>query len=280
MKKTWICAVALGLFGALSGVGCGEAQDPGASGGGDVEPVALDALAGEFADVYCERIFRCCDAAEQAQLFELLSPKPETQEECSAELSLLLSLFSRQQKESVDAGRQTYDGEKAARCLAEMEGTCEGGLGGDDNPFDATPECSTIFVGKVADGGACTDDDDCSGAGSACTDDVCTPPPAEGEPCSFGEGCQEGLSCEFSGDGMQCVKLGNKPGGEACTASYDCASRDCDLIHGCAPQKENGAECGFSDACKSGYCDAETFTCAPGGPTDEPADEGPVCDGK
>ncbi|KYF61181.1 hypothetical protein BE11_51170 [Sorangium cellulosum] len=156
MKTTWVCAVALGLFGALAGVGCGDAEDPGASGGGDTEPVSLDAFAGEFADVYCERIYRCCDANEQAQVLELLSSRPENQEECAAELAPLLSLVSLEKKASVDAGRQSYDGEKAARCLAAVKGTCEGGLEGDDSPFDTTPECSTMFVGKVADGDACT----------------------------------------------------------------------------------------------------------------------------
>ncbi|AUX46477.1 uncharacterized protein SOCE26_079830 [Sorangium cellulosum] len=141
-------------------------------------------------------------------------------------------------------------------------------------------------MGKVADGGACTNDGDCSGEGSQCEDDVCTPPPApsaEGEPCFFPEDCQEGLECDYVEVGLQCVKPQSKPDGQECAGNYDCASRYCDAMRVCAALREDGAECIFSGECKSGYCDTETFTCAPDEPAPEPApepaDEEPVCDG-
>ncbi|MGK3987382.1 hypothetical protein WME99_30355 [Sorangium sp. So ce136] len=61
--------------------------------------------------------------------------------------------------------------EKAARCIAVLKNTCADFLD-IDALFDSHPECSTVFVGKVADGGECTDDNDRSSATSISQDEA------------------------------------------------------------------------------------------------------------
>jgi hypothetical protein len=254
MKRTLACAFALGLFGALAGVGCsGEDPNPEPTGGTNSGTIALDAYANELAKVYCNRIFTCCTAVEQAKALELLSPTPKNEAECTTAYSALFSFVIGEQKDSVAAGRQTYDGAKASNCFAKLEGSCAGGIDNDDIQND--PECATVFVGKVADGGMCTNDGDCSSAGSVCNDaGVCTALAAEGQPCTFSSDCQEGLTCGVDA----CIKP--KAEGEACTSSFDCASTICEMGV-CAPKKADGAMCTFSEECASGDCDA-TDTCA------------------
>ncbi|WP_434046792.1 MULTISPECIES: hypothetical protein [Sorangium] len=64
--------------------------------------------------------------------------------------------------------------EKAARCIAVLKNACADFLD-IDALFDSHPECSTVFVGKVADGGECTDDNDCSSATSIRQDEARRP---------------------------------------------------------------------------------------------------------
>ncbi len=293
MKRALACVFALGLFGALAGAGCGgEDPEPQPSGG----PIALDAFAGEFSKLYCDRIFTCCDAAERDQVLELLSPKPKDEQECATAFSLFFSFFLTEQKESVAEGRQTYDGAKAASCIAKTKDTCVG-LAGNDL-LETDPECDAIFVGKVADGGACTNDEDCSAEGSICKEDVCAPLSAEGQPCEFSLDCQEGLECAFGGPNSdKCVKP--QPNGQMCSGSAECESGYCDFVsNACAAKKPNGEMCGgfdecesglcemgvctplsadgqpcmYDNYCQSGACDSTTMTC-------EPTEPEPVCDG-
>ncbi|UQA61469.1 DUF7107 domain-containing protein [Polyangium aurulentum] len=255
MKRTLACAIALGLLGALAGAGCGDDPEPEPTGGA----IALDAFAGEFSKLFCNRAFACCDAAERDQLLSILSPKPKDEQECSTAFSLVYSFLLSEQKDSVAAGRQAYDGDKAASCIAKNKDVCMG-LAGNDL-FETDPDCDAVFVGKVADGSACTNDEDCSAAGSICKEDVCTPLSPVGGGCTFSTDCQEGLACSFGGpNGNKCVKP--VPNGEMCSGSSECESGYCDFgLFVCAEPKANGEICGGPDECESGLC--EMGACAP-----------------
>ena len=91
-------------------------------------------------------------------------------------------------------GTVTYDGMMMARCVQELETSeCDGDL---QSLFDF---CDGAFVGTVAPGGVCqqnevcSDDNVCRFAGSC--PGSCGPVPSIGEACTDNTGCTSGLLC-------------------------------------------------------------------------------------
>jgi hypothetical protein len=78
---------------------------------------------------------------------------------------------------SVDAGRTTFDAAAGAMCIAGIKAfTCPQWW---DPNVPAPASCSTVLVGTVADGGACTLNAECaSGGGCDGTSHTCVAPAA------------------------------------------------------------------------------------------------------
>ena len=146
-----------------------------ACGGGDENGLSQSEALGRVANTFCERSLEC----------EAESPEPleyANVDECVASFTAALESDDQAAIEaSIEAGRISWeadDAEYCARLVAEALGnlSCEdywneneAALGVDD------PRCDTLGAGLVADGDACTIDDDCASVGSDCIDDVCTP---------------------------------------------------------------------------------------------------------
>lgn len=144
-------------------------------GGGDY--TVADAF-DEAITLRCAKAFECkasyAAAPGSTQTFEQQFGASEADCEAMARALIggALPLF----EASVSAGRIAYDADDARTCLdAARAETCAQFWG--TEPYTEPAACDTTFVGTVADGGACTLDDDCKTAGSSCdgTTKVCTP---------------------------------------------------------------------------------------------------------
>lgn len=194
-----------------------------ACGGSDSDPISLEDLPARYAAAACEQIFDCCDATEQAFQFASYDPPPTNQAECE------VAFAARYREIAIDeaalaAGRLGYDGAAAAECIAAIEGLTCGGTTGTD-------ACQRIFVGQVAVGATCEDDDECAGE-AWCQGglDECVALPPIGAACDIS--CMTGAYCDFSIGTGTCVAL-----------------------------KSNGTACSLGGECQSGYCDEPTDLC-------------------
>jgi hypothetical protein len=245
--------VALGLFGVFTGVGCGSDPEKGSPDDSNVEPIAFDALGNEVAKARCAQVFNCCDATERDTLFGAADPKPTNESECVAMLAPVNNALFVEIKKSIEEGRQGYDGKKAALCVSKLGNECVNVVDGD---WGQEPDCKATFVGKVADGDACTMDEDCSGGSkSSCYKGACRPLGTAGQACDYSDDCASD-HCN-----VESVCAAKKANGQACTSGGDCASERCDFNTSmCAEKVAEGAACAFSDECKTGNC--EKSVCA------------------
>jgi hypothetical protein len=168
MKKTSV-VLPLFLIGGIT-VACG-----GGDGGGSLTPAAaID----EQVDLLCGAAFECMSSfptdkgVTHAQLFGANEAACQT---------MFDGLFDADAVQaSVDAGRIEYDAADAAACNDAFDAlSCDDlWLVVFDDPA-APPEpaaCDTAFVGTIADGGACTIDQDCEADASGCgSDNTCAP---------------------------------------------------------------------------------------------------------
>jgi hypothetical protein len=247
--------IALGILGASAGAGCGGDPDPSPTGGGGTDAtggaggmggsggtggtggtgsmggIPLVALTSEFGKLVCERLFTCCDAQERESVLSGGGTVPTTQAECekAGPENFYPPLYDFNQVPGyIDVGQVTYDGEKAAACLAKLKSSCDA-FDVNEDILEQGPDCQAIFAGVVADGGDCTHDEQCISTTSRCMDYVCKPLLGEGQPCISGPSCQEGLACIPDANGnLACAKL--KPGGTECTDGFECESSECDAM--------------------------------------------------
>ncbi len=194
---------ALSLSFAAALAGCGE------------DSVSLDDLANAYVDASCARLVRCGRYADVAS--------------CKASAQLDLAEI----RASVDAGRTSYDGDKAAACLDALRGaSCD--VTDADNRADV-PACEEIFRGTVADGGECFDDDECLSdscnipdCGMACCAGVCDPTVAIPPPAAVGQSCAQvdcvdGAFCSETNICTALIAVGSPcSGGGECTYGAYC----------------------------------------------------------
>ena len=165
---------------------------------------------------------------------------------------------------AVEAGTITYDSDAAGECLDFFRGvTCRLSSTIDQEAFQAA--CGDVFVGQVAEGGACIDDEECVDDGQ-CFVAAC------GEACCVGE----------------CVP-GEGPGGGTVEIGGDCSEADCvsgaycqnDFMTGtavCAAVVASGGACEDFDACAQGlWCAGFDFETP--GTCSAPPDRGESCEG-
>ncbi|MDC3953923.1 hypothetical protein [Polyangium jinanense] len=286
MKRFVTSLIMLALAGVGSLIGCsddsnnttggpgggggngGNGGNGGGGGGGDVL-IPIDDIGTATAKLYCGLVYSCCTMAEQDKAFEGITPKPQNEAECAQTFKGIYDMLVLPRlKKAVGEGRMEYDGYVAASCLDKLEGSCTV-INGD--PFESDPECQSVFIGKVADGGDCSGDDECAGADSVCVGDTdtelgkCQPRGAAGAACEFDDDCATNY-CDF----QTSMCAAQKAVGEACAGFSQCKDSYCDSVTSvCTARKADGEACVTPDEC-SGTCDSMTSTCT------TPA---PICDG-
>ena len=146
-----------------------------ACGGGDGGLSPTEAFE-SMAQTLCERAFEC----------EATSPEPleyANVDACVTDFTADLGEDQAEMEASIEAGRISWNEADAAYCLGQVKDALNG-LSCDvfwDEAlnalsFDDDPRCENLGEGLVADGDACTIDDDCAAEGSACIDLVCGQP--------------------------------------------------------------------------------------------------------
>lgn len=196
------------LAGALvlvAGLAVGGCDNGG--GGNDIEFTDLSTRIG---GAYCGYASRCGTTAFFEQyLFH------STITDCATQAATYFAntQFAQYQL-AIDSGTIVYHGDRAAACLSAFDslGCGAGGLSG------PPAACAETFEGTVADGGACTINEECSptsfcnggGSGTACG--MCLHRPQIGESCAS-IGCASDAWC----DAGTCAAL--LPAGSTCTAS-------------------------------------------------------------
>ena len=147
-----------------------------ACGGGDENGLSQSEALGRVANTFCERSLEC----------EAESPEPleyANVDECVASFTAALESDDQAAIEaSIEAGRISWNEDDAAYCVVEINAALNDlscsvffdqaflALASDD------PRCLALGTGLVADGDACTIDDDCAAEGSLCIELVCSQP--------------------------------------------------------------------------------------------------------
>jgi len=202
----------------------------------------------------------------------------------------------------IAAGKTRYDSAKAGACL-EFAHRLYGSGCTRSGTSDLTGEevCSEVFVGTVADGGACFLSTECASAKCQQADTACQPAQqccagtciAKPAPIPAGADCtalQPGQECAA---GSYCFTIAPSPtptcvvpskvAGAACTTIVQCASPlfcDLDVATGagtCQPAAATGAACnsdvlfGSCDNLRE-LCSTATGTCTPRGAVGAPCD--------
>jgi hypothetical protein len=212
-------------------VGCSDDD----SGGG---PVALDNLGTELAAVSCRQQFECCTDAEIMDMYMGITYDGHaimTESDCFEFANALLTgLAVAQYKSSLEMGRIEYDAAAAGGCVDALEGlTCS--QYGDRALDELSSSCRPFILPKVGDGGACTQDYECTshncvGAthepNAPDTDGACEPMPGAGEMCT--DNCADGLYCGFDTTNGQQLCLALEADGAECSLDRECASEYCD----------------------------------------------------
>ncbi len=188
------------------------------------EPISIDELASAAASIGCANADRCAGGTRS---YESLTREQVT--DCEAQLATWLEVtaFARL-RSSVAAGRIAYHADRARACLEEQTA-----LGCGVSAM-APPSCDATFEGLVADGGACTQQEECGpqsqcrGA-SGCTSGTCVHVPQLGEACE-----------------AQCA-----------TDAY-CSSGTCVARRAAGAACETSVECGTGLTCRGGACAATT----------------------
>jgi hypothetical protein len=142
--------------------------------GGDDGLSQTEAFA-KIADTFCERAFACEDQASDPLPYANVA-------ECTAAFEAILNEEGAALQASIDAGRISWNEADAAFCAGEISSainglTCEEFWSDDNGALENDdPRCEALGEGLVADGDACTIDDDCATSGSECIDLVCGQP--------------------------------------------------------------------------------------------------------
>ena len=278
---------ALSLTLTLSGPSC-SGDDGGATPPAQNPPLTyaqfIDDYAPKVALIRCRQTLECYDQYDAIPLFRHFSNHPSL-EACSQDvLTGRLQVFRVTDPlaaQGLEAGRRSFDPEKAQTCLAEIDPVttmdCPALLKritslGEDNP---TSPCAQVLGPLVKEGDACQTDAECepvSGKKIACLGLTCPGhqgglcqaeemPPCN-RTCSAGEYCDEDVnSCRPRAPlGASC------PNDEACTSPAVCSS----FLGICITPKSQAqkSRCTDSIECAAGLRCAPTdqegvSTCAP-----------------
>ncbi len=220
---------------ADAGVDAGRATTADA-GARDSGVVALADYSRRVSESFCGKVFECCAAAEVAQIFNgAFTDRPSCVARFVSEYDQSVQML----QDSIDVGRVRYDPAAAGACVAGFaELTCPS-----FNRWSGPPACAagvfSVFLGTVADGGACSVAADCGGSHAICvpvTDGgrECLGAAGIGEPCGNPAACLPGARC-IGGSGVPApppVCTAELPIGSACLFNAQCTSQNCALDGG------------------------------------------------
>jgi hypothetical protein len=212
------------LVGITLLVGCGGSS------------VGIEDFPNKYAQAICSKNFTCCDASELAG---------KTMSTCVTDNQTFVSLFIGEINSSQAQGRVSYDAKQSGTCIDSLKAmSCDEfrqqGIGGN------MAACMAFIMPKVAQGGACTQDFECTtgncdGADTSATpavDGMCIAAPivaAIGQGCAAND-CVDGAYCDDST--VTCLPL--KGAGAACTSDSECintcntTTNTCTCYAGCA----------------------------------------------
>ena len=163
--KRWAAAVASLLGLSALAAGCQDASP-------------IDDYVQRVFDLQCQRIFSCCDAAEQARL-----GLGATEASCRAERALFEQLAVNAVKADLDEQLTVVDEKKLASCLATIEAaSCQDYFARRDR------SCEGAFAPNVENGDYCSSNLACRGG--LCVDFTCT-----GDTRPLGAACASGEEC-------------------------------------------------------------------------------------
>jgi hypothetical protein len=213
--------------------------------GGD-SGVPLDQFPDQYAQAMCAQNFACCTAAD------IMS---RTMQDCVDTGSSNLFFLAVAISDAQSGGRASYDGKQMSACIGALKKmSCADWP--DSQGANQPPACRAAVTARVADGGACLNDFECTagrcrGADQSTTPityGMCTAGVAVGGSCANGETCAAGAYCEGTGASASCAAV--KRAGEACTQRAQCVN-----------------SCNTTTGVCSGYADAG---CAVAGPLSSP----------
>jgi hypothetical protein len=207
----------------------GGSSGGGSSGGSSSGNLTLSQFENAYLTTLCQALEQCEPSATYVQ------------DACATTYGSLLATAFADVGADIAAGRVAYSGTAAAACLAAASGAgCALFTSGSPSPAP----CNQVFVGEVAAGAACYDENECD-AGYCTVQDsnacpgVCTAYAAVGASCGGDGGpeCSANSTCAYDGGSGSCVAL---PGA--------------------------GADCSGTDRCQTGLVCVGGATCrAPGG---------------
>jgi len=145
-------------------VGIGIAFLVGCGGGGS-SSVTIDNFAQKYAEALCEKNFTCCDQAE-------LTGK--TQSQCVSDNQAAFSFLISSIKSSQAQNRASYSSTASGMCVDSLKAmSCDEfkqGIGGN------MAACMAFIMPKVASGGACSQDYECTTTSCGGADTSVDPP--------------------------------------------------------------------------------------------------------
>jgi hypothetical protein len=224
-------------------------------------PLASDQLFETQLRASCSYAFNCCEPVERGSFGFSNSPDEATCVEEGLETGGQLSLLGQRAKAAIDAGKATYDGELAERCMRpflDAVQQCDPNL----QRIDSTAECAFGFnrafaVGTVKDGEDCTDSIECADEGTCVVEDedntitvagTCKAAAGEGDDCSE-RNCKAGLECSFEVDAVKCTKVVLLDDGEPCFDGSECTSGACIEGEASGSCFDSGVACETSADC-------------------------------
>jgi len=169
-------------------------------------------------------------------------------------------------RDSVTAGRLSYDGAQAEACVAELQALVTQSICSRALVYSDAPACSTVFTGLAMRNQECLTGADC--AAGTCADASFIDPTRclglcdeQEQPSCFGTDCADGEYCDSMR--RQCAPA--RQVAETCTDVILCdTGLECARGRCAAPSSVNqGAPCDDSTQCVFGLrCDTDdTFTC-------------------
>ncbi len=275
MKCRYTLAVLL-CAALVAFAGCGDNSNGGSGGGGggnngsgsvtyqQFKTQALD----KFAKVMCSGVYDCPE--KQSPAYVMFAGRFADKQACIAGVAdaLHIQVSDPEADAAVQAGRVTFNADKASACLAaidQMMASCPSLS--DMQNIDTLGACAEVTTPQQAEGEPCNNNDECVGglcefsSGGECYGTCTTAPsPAqEGDSCDSAT-CADGLVCapDASGNSSTCIQPGSRAEGEGCEFGTG-ACQDglvCGLAGTCmqaASYVDSGATCNFTDApCKAG----------------------------
>jgi hypothetical protein len=214
------------------------AQAAACGGGGNV---TLENLGSHLASTACGKIFTCCTDAEIMQQFDgltIMGQPITTRTQCEQVANGFIGgLFVSQLQASITAGRARYDSDAAGDCIASVDALSCADYAAQRAGNDLLP-CRDFIIALVAEGGACTQDYECTtgaceAAASGTGDGACRPRPGLGQACTTD--CATGLYCGYDMTTGHELCQAPKADGASCQLDEECTSDDCGEGGTCAP---------------------------------------------